>query len=162
MASQCTRTSCGHDDSLICFTGYLMFHYDCCDPDALFHRYRDTPPETALDDYVALRSLITKYAPAGKEDMPIYIGEWGYTTATPPCTYGNRVDEATQAKYLARIWLTSAMIGSPATINYDWKVRPSVWQLCDSYCSCNEFHVRSLRLSCAHLLPFTSFAGRWS
>lgn len=46
--------------------------------------------------------------------------QWGYTTALPPCTYGNRVSEATQAKYLARIWLTSTLVGSPATILYDW------------------------------------------
>ena len=53
--------------------------------------------------------------------MPIVVGEWGYTTALPPCKYGNRVDETTQAKWLLRIWLTSTIIGSPATIYYDWR-----------------------------------------
>ena len=43
--------------------------------------------------------------------------------AQPLRSYSNRVDELTQAKYLARIWLTSTLIGSPATIYYGERCR---------------------------------------
>lgn len=85
------------------------------------HPYRATPPDTALDDYVRLRALIEKYgATPTQRSMPILSGEWGYTTATLPCMYGNRCDELTQAAYLARMWLTNTLAGTTVSINYDW------------------------------------------
>jgi hypothetical protein len=62
-------------------------------------RYRSDPPDTVLDDYAALRALIVKHASTPAEAaLPILSGEWGYTTAVAPCSYGNRVDELTQAR----------------------------------------------------------------
>ena len=56
------------------------------------HPYRDAPPETALADYIALRALIVQYAPPGKAQLPLYIGEVrrGWCARAPgrefPCT----------------------------------------------------------------------------
>jgi len=55
------------------------------------HPYRDSAPETALPEYDIVRSLIVQYAKPAQAQIPIYVGEWGYTSATLPCTYGNRV-----------------------------------------------------------------------
>ena len=52
-------------------------------------------------------------------------GEWGYTSATAPCLYPNRVDEQTQAAYLVRMWLTNSMVGVGVSIDYDWSDGPS-------------------------------------
>jgi hypothetical protein len=85
------------------------------------HPYRAGPPESAIDDYAVLRSLIVEWAPPGKKDLAIIGGEWGYTSALPPCAYGNRVDELTQAKYVARMWLSNAAAGVHLSIDYDWR-----------------------------------------
>lgn len=47
--------------------------------------------------------------------------QWGYTTAIPPCTYGNRVTEAQGGAYIARMWLANTMAGVSVSINYDWR-----------------------------------------
>jgi polysaccharide biosynthesis protein PslG len=84
------------------------------------HPYRPTMPETALADFATLRGLIDQYSRATTY-IPILDGEWGYTSATSACTYGNRVDEITQGKYVARMWLVSTLAGAQICISYDWR-----------------------------------------
>jgi polysaccharide biosynthesis protein PslG len=62
------------------------------------HPYRNPkqPPETAAVDYKKLRELIARYAPAGKTNLPILSGEWGYST------HRKGVSLETQANFAAR------------------------------------------------------------
>jgi hypothetical protein len=46
------------------------------------HPYRPGGPETVVDDYAKLRTLMKKYT---SKDIPILCGEWGWTTCVPPC-----------------------------------------------------------------------------
>lgn len=85
------------------------------------HPYRSTAPETALDDYVALRQLIASYMPKGQTPLEPWSGEWGYTSAGPQCNYGNKQPRQYQAAYLARMWLTNTLANIGISINYDWK-----------------------------------------
>jgi hypothetical protein len=57
--------------------------------------------------------MIRQYAPKGKE-VPILSGEWGYSIGW------KNFDEARQAKYLARQWLTNVYAEVPVSIWYDW------------------------------------------
>jgi len=83
------------------------------------HPYRAAAPEDALGDYFSLRQLLTL---AGSPDFGVVAGEWGYTSALPPCVYGNKRDRVTQGKYVPRMWLTNMLAGTVlASINYDWK-----------------------------------------
>lgn len=73
------------------------------------HPYRDVAPETVLNasgsNYPALKALV---AGTTQRALPIVSGEWGYTTCSPPsptCAGAGPLDEATQARYLARRWL---------------------------------------------------------
>ena len=83
------------------------------------HPYPATSPETTLDDFVLLFALIKQDKPANKT-LDVYDGEWGYTSATLPCNYGNRRDQLTQGKYVARMWLTTTLAGTTVSILYDW------------------------------------------
>ncbi|MBV9851126.1 MAG: cellulase family glycosylhydrolase [Armatimonadetes bacterium] len=76
-----------------------------------FHPYRGNSPETAAGDYQALRALIQRYAPPGR-DVPLVSSEWGYTTVN--------VSEQQQAQYLARQWLSNLAEGIRLSIWYDW------------------------------------------
>jgi hypothetical protein len=76
------------------------------------HPYRQSGPETAAADYARLRQLIDRYAPG--KSIPILSGEWGYSTGWKD------MDEAKQAKMLARQWLTNLADGVPLSIWYDW------------------------------------------
>jgi hypothetical protein len=76
------------------------------------HPYRGAPPETAARDYDRLRALIARYAPKGKERLPILSGEWGYSAAGMP--------PEQQGQYLARQFLTNLMNDVPLSIWYDW------------------------------------------
>ena len=83
------------------------------------HPYRSTAPEDALGDYKALRQMLVA---AGFPSFPFLGGEWGYTSALPPCIYGNKRDRVTQGKYVPRMWITNMIAGTViASINYDWK-----------------------------------------
>lgn len=84
------------------------------------HPYRSDAPETVLPDYVTLRALIAQYAAPG-HTYPVLSGEWGYTSALPPCVYGNRVDEPTQGKYAVRMLLVNSLAGIQTSIVYDWR-----------------------------------------
>jgi hypothetical protein len=81
------------------------------------HPYRDyrKPPETAAEDYAKLRVLIQRYAPAGKKNLPIISGEWGYATHT------KGVSLETQAAFIVRQQLANLYAGVPISIWYDWK-----------------------------------------
>jgi hypothetical protein len=76
------------------------------------HPYRPGPPETAARDYDRLRALIARYAPKGKDHLPILSGEWGYSAAG--------ISREQQAQYLARQFLTNLMNRIPISIWYDW------------------------------------------
>jgi hypothetical protein len=77
------------------------------------HPYRQTPPETAADEYTRLRALVDQYAPKGKH-VPILSGEWGYSAAW------RDYDEVKQGKYLPRQWLVNLANDVPLSIWYDW------------------------------------------
>ncbi len=83
------------------------------------HPYRSTPPDTVFADYASMRELIAASSP--DKAYPIISGEWGYTSAELPCQYGNRVDENTQAQFLARMWLSNLVAGVNISIAYDWR-----------------------------------------
>lgn len=88
------------------------------------HPYRSDNVETVINDYAQLRQLMAAYTPASRGQLPIISGEWGYTTCTQgtaACNYGNAVNEQTQAKYLARQWLTNTANGVAWSTWYDWK-----------------------------------------
>ena len=79
------------------------------------HPYRPADPEAAAADFMALRALIERYAPEGKQ-IPILSGEWGYSTNSDR----RGVDEATQGKLLPRQWLNNLANDVPLSIWYDW------------------------------------------
>ena len=81
------------------------------------HPYRSQPPETVAEDYAKLRSLVTQYAPQGKQ-VPIISGEWGYSNLNWDRT---RLTEQEQAEYLARMFLINAYQGVNVSIWYDWR-----------------------------------------
>ncbi|GAB6166021.1 hypothetical protein JCM19992_20210 [Thermostilla marina] len=92
-----------------CFQGGLLEYWDAVS----VHPYRQSPPETVIPEYEALRELIERYAPKGKT-IPIISGEWGYSAAW------RNYDEQRQGKYLPRQWLTNYACGIPVSIWYDW------------------------------------------
>ncbi len=81
------------------------------------HPYRNyaKPPETAAEEYAKLRALIARYAPPGKQDLPILSGEWGYASHT------RGVSLTTQAAFAARQQLANLLAGVPLSVWYDWK-----------------------------------------
>ncbi|MCX6901559.1 MAG: cellulase family glycosylhydrolase [Verrucomicrobia bacterium] len=81
------------------------------------HPYRSYshPPETAAADYLRLRGLIAKYAPAGKRNLPVVSGEWGYAT------HDKGVSLDTQAAFMVRQQLANLLNDVPLSIWYDWK-----------------------------------------
>jgi hypothetical protein len=81
------------------------------------HPYRAQPPETVIGDYAALRKLIRRYVPEGKE-IPIISGEWGYSLINWD---RSRLSEEQQARYLVRMFLVNLMEGIPVSIWYDWR-----------------------------------------
>lgn len=82
------------------------------------HPYQAFPtnklPENFAEKYAQAKSLMQAYMPPGK-DIPLLIGEWGYSTAL------GEVDEQTQANFLVRQALLGFLHGSPVNIWYDWK-----------------------------------------
>jgi len=92
-----------------CFKAGLLDYWSAVS----VYPYRQSDPETVADDYATLRTLIARYAPAGKT-VPISSGEWGYSAA-----WGG-YDEARQGRYLAREMLINLASGIPVSIWYDW------------------------------------------
>jgi len=77
------------------------------------HPYRgplDTP-ETAASEYRAVRLLIHRYAPKGRQ-IALVASEWGYSSVN--------VTEERQAQYLTREWLSNLAEGIRLSIWYDW------------------------------------------
>jgi hypothetical protein len=81
------------------------------------HPYRNPKqsPETAAADFKRLRTLIARYAPAAKMNLPILSGEWGYST------HRKGVSPETQANFAVRQQLSNLLNGVPLSIWYDWK-----------------------------------------
>jgi hypothetical protein len=82
------------------------------------HPYRNyaKAPETAAPDYEKLRTLIDRYAPAGKQGkIPILSGEWGYATHTKGLSL------EVQAQFAVRQQLVNLLHNVPLSIWYDWK-----------------------------------------
>ncbi|OHE79489.1 MAG: hypothetical protein A2107_05745 [Verrucomicrobia bacterium GWF2_62_7] len=81
------------------------------------HPYRSysQPPEIAAADYLRLRGLIARYAPAGKRNLPVVSGEWGYAT------HDKGVSLDTQAAFMVRQQLANLLNDVPLSIWYDWK-----------------------------------------
>jgi hypothetical protein len=80
------------------------------------HPYRQRYPETVWADYYAVRWLIAKYAPPGRQ-IPIIPSEWGYSSRWK----WDGMNSQAQATFLAREFLTDAADGIPLTFWYDWK-----------------------------------------
>lgn len=95
-----------------CFKRGMLEYVDA----VTVHPYRAQPPETVIPDYAALRKLIAKYAPKGK-DVPILSGEWGYSRVNWD---KSRLSEETQGAYLARQFLVNVYQDVPVSIWYDW------------------------------------------
>jgi hypothetical protein len=96
-----------------CFKQGLLSHIDVLS----IHPYRSKPPETVIADYTALRELIGRYAPAGKQ-IPVISSEWGYSNINWD---KNPLSNNQQAQYLARMFLTNLYQGIAVSIWYDWK-----------------------------------------
>ena len=89
------------------------------------HPYRLGPPESATFDYQRLRTLITRYAPGGKENMPVISSEWGYSLTW--------VSQEQQAAYFVRLFCINLMNGLPLSIWYDWQDGPDPSQVGDNF-----------------------------
>lgn len=108
-----------------CFAGGLLDVVDAVS----VHPYRQTAPETAVEEYRAVRLLIRRYCaedtmplgsydparPTPRRHIPILAGEWGYSTA-----WKDFSDER-QATYVPRMFLTNIANEIPLTIYYDWR-----------------------------------------
>jgi len=92
-----------------CFRAGLLEYWDA----VTVHPYRQSAPETTVEDYVQLGALIARHKPEGKY-VPIISGEWGYSTGWARMTLEQ------QAKYLARQWLMNLACDVPVSIWYDW------------------------------------------
>jgi hypothetical protein len=82
-------------------------------PAITIHPYLQTGPETYGSVYAKCREIIGKHLAAGQK-VDLYCGESGYTEAWPG------IDQATQGKYLARLFLFNVLSDVPLTIWYDW------------------------------------------
>jgi hypothetical protein len=77
------------------------------------HPYTRQSPETYQKAYDETRQLIAKYALPGQK-IAVVCGESGYSTAWP------EINNETQGKYLARLFLFNVISDVPLTIWYDW------------------------------------------
>lgn len=90
-----------------CFDAGLLNYWDAVS----VHPYRQQAPETVLADWSRLRQMID----AKGKSVPMFSGEWGYSTAWGGMT------EAKQAEYVPRQYLSNLIAGAPLSIYYDWK-----------------------------------------
>ncbi|HEX8522913.1 MAG TPA: beta-galactosidase [Tepidisphaeraceae bacterium] len=93
-----------------CFMAGLLEYWDA----VTVHPYRQNEPETVIDEYLALRRMIERFAPKGKS-IPIFAGEWGYSSVW------SGFDPEKQGKFLPRQWLTNLAAEVPLSIWYDWR-----------------------------------------
>ena len=104
-----------------CFKGGLLEYWSAVS----VHPYLRGDPESAAMDYCRLRQMIETYAPvttargsdgvAGKKQIPIISGEWGYSSVWPG------LNDEKQGQLLARSWLTNAANDISLSIWYDWR-----------------------------------------
>ena len=99
-----------------CFKNGLLSYVDAVST----HPYSSFAPEIRLFQLGQLRRLIDRYAPPGKQ-IPLISSEDGYTTVgeasgTPPL--GGFTDEALQARYLPRVFLTHWMSGGESCTTF--------------------------------------------
>ncbi len=92
-----------------CFQAGLLNYWDAVS----FHPYRDSAPETAIQDFSHAKGLLAQYAPKGKQ-IPILSGEWGYSELYP----GLSLD--LQSKYISREFLTDISNDLIVSVWYDW------------------------------------------
>ena len=78
------------------------------------HPYRSQLPETVASDYQRLRTLIARYAPPGKDNIPIVSSEWGYPVV-------EKLPQESQAAFFVREYLTNVINGVLLSIWYDWQ-----------------------------------------
>lgn len=114
-----------------CFAAGLLEVFDAIS----VHPYRQGAPESVAEEYRALRLLIRRHCaadalPLGTFDpsrpnparrIPILSGEWGWSAAWPSLGKDEAAREATQAKYLPRMFLTNVSNDIPLSIWYDWR-----------------------------------------
>jgi len=105
-----------NDDSLTWLDGILRTGVLDYIDGLSVHPYRTQTPETVIDDYKKLRTLLKKHS---DKNIPIISGEWGYSTAQGSGT--NNFNEYTQANYLVRMFLINLFSDVPISIWYDWK-----------------------------------------
>ncbi len=79
------------------------------------HPYRQLDPETVARGLFAVRWMIARYEPKGKH-IPVIVSEWGYSSTWKY----DHMDEQTQARMLAREWLTEVMNQVPIGVWYEW------------------------------------------
>jgi hypothetical protein len=96
-----------------CFNRGLLYWID----GVSVHPYRKQAPETVVKEYAALRDLIKRYAPGGRE-IPIISGEWGYSLINWDNTPLTPIE---QAQCLIRVYLVNLSQSIPLSIWYDWK-----------------------------------------
>jgi len=83
------------------------------------HFYRSEPPETVAADVGVIRDLM---AAAGRT-VPLWSGEWGYSTYDPTVrptgiNYLTAVTPDQQASYVARMFLTNYDLGLAGSVYY--------------------------------------------
>ena len=89
------------------------------------HSYRLGPPESVTADYLRVRTLLARYAPPEKTNLPIICSEWGYSLTW--------VSAQQQAEYFARLYLINLMNNLPLTIWYNWHDGPGPKQIEDNF-----------------------------
>lgn len=85
------------------------------------HPYRDSNPESVIEDYYKLKELISKYT---KKDMPIISSEWGYSNVIKKESESNShtvSNELEQAQYISRMILINQYQNIKYSIVYEWK-----------------------------------------
>ncbi len=83
-------------------------------PAITVHPYLQTGPESYGSVYNTCRAIIQKHL-APEQNVALICGETGYTTTW------HGIDDATQGKYLARLFLYDVLADIPLTIWYDWQ-----------------------------------------
>ncbi len=96
-----------------CFANGLLEQIDAVS----IHPYRyDERPETVVDDYQRLRTLIASHLPKNKKSIQIFSSEWGY----PITSTVSEVSKDFQAAFLVRQFLINSMNEISLSIWYDW------------------------------------------
>jgi polysaccharide biosynthesis protein PslG len=90
-----------------CFDAGLLTYWDAVS----IHPYRPGPPESVLDDWKKLATLIGTY----HKHLPMISGEWGYSDIW------SGQSPQVQGDFMVRQYLTNLSAGVGLSIYYDWK-----------------------------------------